>query len=177
MTAALCVAIGAFLLLCSQGATERSSSSRLDVLAGWGMSRDIEWAPGAREDLAKRIEQEVKIADSWLVSSSEAIEKAPSDSRSSSHLAKGYLSEICRAKLRALNSDRTRLWPRATPPPFCAMWNPSTDEVYSFGLASTTVGGSCYVFRIDQAQEPIAFNAMLSMYQALVAEDCDAKSR
>ncbi len=146
-------------------------------MTAWGMCYEVSWEAGDRAALSSRLLQESKMADNWLAAPSDAIEKAPSKVRNISHLAKGYLGEICRAKIRALDVHRIRLWPKPTPPLFCAMLHPTTGHPFEFGLASSTMEEKCYVFRIDKDREPIAYEAMLTMYRGLLADGATGGAR
>ena len=87
--------------------------------------------------------------------------------QSASHLAKGSFAVIVDAKQRALDLNRVRTWPHSNPPALAVKGDPTRSGNDGFGLVSTTIGGCCLIFRIEQVDEPAAFTAIYAASEEL----------
>ncbi len=87
--------------------------------------------------------------------------------QSASHLAKGSLAVMVEAKQRALDLNRVPTWPHSNPPALAVKGDPTRSGNDGFGLVSTTIGGCCLIFRIEQVDEPAAFTAIYAASEEL----------
>lgn len=155
-----------FLSADSTPTTERPSFN--SQFANIGASADAIWReslplPPAHpiiKSVRRCLAQEQRMANEWVRTDSAAIEQAPPALQSASHLAKGLLAVIVEAKQRALDLSRVRTWPHPHPPALAVKGDPTHSGNDGFGLVSTTIGGSCLIFRIEQSDEPAAFTAI-----------------
>ena len=117
--------------------------------------------------LSKRLSDEVKILDGWTRAPSDAISQISEPLQGAASLVKGTLCEVARAKVRALGSNRVRVWPHREPPPFCSLVDSASGRPLEFGVATTCYAGVCYMFRIERSEEPLALEIMEEIYESI----------